>query len=297
MLTVTSAQRLLRATAATLSWQSLDYEGNENNPGTVTVQVIRADGTDVIAAGTATAGTGTSARTIALTASQTATLDRLTVKWTSAGVLLAETHHDIVGGVYITAAQIRDAERSLTSVDVYPTSLLNEARGEVERIFEDVCGVAFVPRFEVERLDGRGYTQLALSWPQLRTVRWCRIWEDDVSYTLLTAAELAAIKPNRMGLALRTDGGYFDTGTQNIEIAYEHGYDVPPADLRKAAIRAIRHQVNKLKSSLDDRATSFTMMEGGTVTLATPGVGIWHTGIPEVDETLKRYSHRLPGMA
>jgi hypothetical protein len=297
MLTTTSAQRFLRATAATLSWQGLDYEGNEANPGTVTVQVLRSDGTELLAAGTATSGTLTAPRTVTLTASQTANLDRLTAKWSSGGVLLAETHHEIVGGVYITAAQLRNAERSLSSVDTYPTSLLNEGRAEVERMFEDICGVAFVPRFEVERLDGHGYGQLALSWPQLRNVRWCRIWDDDVSYTTFTAAEIAAIKPNRMGLAFRTDGGWFDSGTQNVEIAFEHGYDRPPADLYKASIRAIRHQVNKLKSALDDRATSFTMMEGGTVTLATPGVGQWHTGIPEVDETLKRYSHRTPGMA
>jgi hypothetical protein len=297
MLTSISAQRLLRATTATLKWQGFDFEGNESNPGTVTVQVTRSDGTEVLPAGTATAGTGTAARTVALTASQTATLDMLTARWSAGGVELAVTHHEIVGGFYASAGEIRAADASLTNTQIYPTSLLNEGRAEVERMFEDVCGVAFVPRFEVERVDGRGLRQIALSWPQLRRVHWVRVWGDDVSYVEFTPAELAAIKPNRSGIALRSDGGWFDIGVQNVEIAYEHGYDAPPADMRKAAIRAIRHQVNRLKSALDERATSFTMLEGGTVTLATPGVGRWVTGIPEVDETLMRYSHKTPSIA
>jgi hypothetical protein len=297
MLTSVSAQRIVRATAATLKWQGIDYEGNEANPGTVTVEVLRSNGDAIKAAGTATAGTGTQPRTVTLTPAETADLDMLTVKWTASGVLLAETLHEIVGGVYVTANDIRSADSSLTNTQVYPTSLLNEGRAEVERMFEDVCGVGFVPRFEVERLDGRYTTQLVLSWPQLRRVHWCRIWTNDIDYTELSAAELAAIKPSRTGVVFRSDGSLWDRGVQNIEIAYEHGYDLPPPDLRKAAIRAIRHQVNRLKSAIDERATSFTMFEGGTVTLATPGVGRWTTGIPEVDETLMRYSHKTPSIA
>jgi len=297
MLTSISAQRLLRATPATLKWQGFDFEGNESNPGTVTVQVTRSDGSEVLPAGTATAGTNTAARTVALTASQTATLDMLTARWSAGGVELAVTHHEIVGGFYASAGEIRAADASLTNTQIYPTSLLNEGRAEVERMFEDVCGVAFVPRFEVERLDGRNTYDVALSWPQLRRVRWCRVWRNDVDFYELTQAELDAIKANRSGVVIRQDGALFDRGAQNIEIAYEHGYDAPPADMRKAAIRAIRHQVNRLKSALDERATSFTMLEGGTVTLATPGVGRWVTGIPEVDETLMRYSHKTPSIA
>lgn len=297
MLISTASQRILRASSALLSWQGLDADGNEADPGTVTVEVVRSDGDTVKAAGTATIGTGTDPRTVALSASETASLDLLTARWSVSGVEVAETHHEVVGGYYVSVGEVRSAERSLADGSQYPTPLLNACRSEVEHLFESVCAVAFVPRFAVERLDGNGQGFLLLSWPQLREVRWCRVWTSDTTYTELTSGELAAIRADRAGIAVRSDNKTWPCGVRNIEIGYTHGYDTPPADLKKAAIRAIRHQANRLKSAVDERATTFTMLEGGTVSLATPGMGIWHTGIPEVDETLRRYSHRTPSIA
>jgi hypothetical protein len=74
--------RILINAPATLSVTF--YDGGETavDPGTVTVTVVRADGTTVVSAA-ATSGTGTSARTYTL-AAQTR-LDHLTATWTGSG--------------------------------------------------------------------------------------------------------------------------------------------------------------------------------------------------------------------
>jgi hypothetical protein len=290
-----AGQRILRSTPGVLSWQPLDGDGVEASVGTVTVGVTRSDGSVVIAPGTATNGTGSEPRTYVLTPTQTADLDYLTATWSISGVEYAQTLHEVVGGVYVSVGEIRSTEKSLAHVVQYPNADLVAATREIERLFESVTGVAWVPRFEVERIDGSGRRELVLMWPRLRRVRWCKIWSANGNVTDLTPEQVEAIVANRSGIAVRADA--WPVGIRNIEIAYEHGNDSPPADLRKAAVHAIRKQANQFKSAVPDRATTYTMIEGGTVTLATPGVGNWHTGIPEVDEVLKRYVSFTPSIA
>jgi len=70
-------QRILRATAASLSWQPLDGDGEPADPGTVTVGVVSSDGATVVAAGTATSGSASDPRTAALTVAPTLTAQTL----------------------------------------------------------------------------------------------------------------------------------------------------------------------------------------------------------------------------
>lgn len=297
MLTDTSAQRILRATPAVLSFQYRDQDGVEADPGAITVEVVRSNGDEVLPAGTPTTGTGAAPRLVSLSPSQTAELDRFTALWSAGGVLLGETVHEVVGGFYAGVGEVRQSDKSLANTTTFTNADIVAAREEVERLFESVTGMAWVQRFEMERVDGTGTNRLLLSWPRLRKVAWCRVWRSDTAFDLLDEDDLLAIVPNRAGEAIRTDGQVWHRGVRNVEIAYVHGVNECPADLRKAALRAIRHQLNLFRSATPDRATTFTMMEGGTVTLATPGLGPWHTGIPEVDEVLKRYSVRTPSIA
>lgn len=291
-----TVERVVRATAATISFQGVDQYGEPANPGTVTIGVVDSQGNEVVASGTATTGTGTSPRTYALSVSNTANIDQLTATWTVSGVVVGTTKIDVVGGVYVDIATIRATEPALTSATDYPAASVRQARAEVEYMFEDACSRAFVPRFCVERLDGTGTPRLPLSYPSLRQVRWCRIYQSATSYITLSADQLAAIAGSEAGVAVRTDVDVWDVGTKNIEIGYVHGWDMPPPDLRRAAIMAVRHQLNQFKSGIDSRATSFQPIEGGNVILATPGVAQWHTGIPQVDEVLKRYRFHKPSV-
>ena len=90
---------LARSTMSPNSWVELIC------PGTTTVAVTGSDGSTILAAGTATTVVGTT-RTVAIPAQS---VDELTAVWTGA-TATETTTHDVVGGVYFTAAQLRAAQ-------------------------------------------------------------------------------------------------------------------------------------------------------------------------------------------
>lgn len=288
--------RALRSTAGVLSWQPQGPDGEPADPGAVLVSVTSSNGSAVVTSA-ATVGSGSSPRTYTLTAAQTGALDLLTAVWTVGGVTMATTGLEVCGGVYFTSADLRTGEPSTSDPGRDPTASILAARTAVETLFESTCGVAFVPRFAVERI------QIPLTvwptparfmtiWPQLRAVRWIRFWTytPDV-YTDLTSTNISQINVGPEGLI---DLSTVPTGATWLTIGYEHGYDSPPADLKRAALTWARNQLNFQRNALPDRATMMHLPDGGSVTLATPGVGRWHTGIPAVDEVLRRYDHHAP---
>jgi hypothetical protein len=290
-------QRVLRATAATLSWQPQGADGEPADPGTVTVAVTRADGTSVVAAGTAVSGSGTNPRTYTLTVAQTAALDRLTAVWTVSGTTVATTFHDVVGGFYFSVAELRALETSLSSTSDYPLARLLSVRDEVETLFESACGCAFVPRFDTDRVYGWSGSRVLLSRPFIRRVRWVRQhhhYTTSPAYTDYTASELTGVTVDQDTVVVLP---YSTAGFESVEFGFEHGMDSPPADVRRAAMQWARLLANQTKSGVPDRATTMQLPDGGSVTLATPGVGRWHTGVPFVDEVLRRYDHRSPLVA
>lgn len=276
-----TAHRILRATPATLAWQGRDADGEPADPGTVTVTVTRSDGTVVLAAGTATAGTGAERRTVALTRAQTEQLDVLFATWTVDGVDVATTRHDIVGGYYFDVARLKTIEVGATQVTA---EQLVGVRAYVETTIEDVTGKAFVPRFDVVRLQGNRTDEVVLPRWYLRRVRWVRLWSDNSESTVLSEARCAAIPANAEGIM------HLDMSTRGyiVEVGFEHGTDAPPFDVEREAVVFARAQINRPNRGLPDAATSLRTQEGAYVTIATPGTGIWHTGIPSVDDMLKR---------
>ncbi len=284
-----TAPRILRGTAATLTFQGRDSDGEPADPGTVTVGVTNSAGDTVIAAGTATttpAADGTQ-RTVALTAAQTATLDVLYATWTVSGTAIATTRHDIVGGFYMAIDDLRAAEPSTaTAPDLIQ---FRQARTYVETFIEQACGKAFVPRFDVALIPGNRTCHLTLPRWYVRRVRWLRLWASNTESTDFTDTACAAIRASADGVLHldQTTDGY------QVEVGFEHGTDAPPADVAREAIRFARNQVHRPATrALPEAATSLRLDNGSFVTLATPGVGNWHTGITSVDDMLRRYKRR-----
>jgi hypothetical protein len=282
--TFVASQRAVRGTPAVLRWQGVDPDGEPANPGTVTVGVVDSADAVVVPAGTATLGSGSNPRTYTLTVAQTATLDVLTATWTVGGVAVGVTTLEIVGDVYVSAADVRAIEPSLGEVPDYSTAKIHNARAQVEQMFEDSCNRAFVPRFRVDTLRGSGREWLVLRRPDVRGIRWAEYLNYDGTVEPVDVAELEF---DDLGVVVWRDHRWPD-GAQ-VRIGYEFGLSRPPEDLRQAAVQAIRAQLNTFRSGIPDRATSFQPIDGGNVILATPGVGQWVTGIPAVDECLKRY--------
>ena len=141
---MTARQRIVAGTAATLTWQAVDQDGEPADPGTTTVAVAGSAGTVVLAAGTATTVSGT-ARTVSIPAQS---LDQLTVTWTGATATATATV-DVVGGVYFSAAQLRADQTAVIDSARFTTAMIVEARTIAETVFEQRTHTAFLPRFAV----------------------------------------------------------------------------------------------------------------------------------------------------
>lgn len=275
-------QRILAGAPATLTWQPVGGDGEPADPGaTVTVGATRFDGTEVIAPGTATTGTGSAVRSVALAGGVVTDTDLLTVTWT-AGAVTATTSVEVAGGYYFTITDARATDESLANEPKFPTPLLVEMRQVVEEEFETICGVAFVPRFTVEDVrpsDGVA----ALSFAQLREV---------VSITQVTDGTSEAVTDLDLFDGVSGPGlrGPFDR-CGYYRIAYRHGYDRPPADVKNAAIVRLLDRATTFRRGIPDRATSFSVTDGGTYRLDQAGP--LRTGIPDVDATLARWHRRI----
>lgn len=277
------------------------YLGEEPTDSSVTVTYTVTDATgDVVASGNATsAGVGTGQYNVTLAAQSALQAGTVTFTGTIGGTVTVETDgYEIVGGFLFTLAQGRASDASLADETKYPTTDLIAKRLEVEVECETICDRAFVPRYERVVLDGTGTSTILLrssdptrSVSDLRVIRSVSIAPQvDGTFVDLTAPQLAAVTWTSDGSLRRTDGNVFDEGVRNVIIEYEHGLNQPPADLVTAATTRLRSRLNFNKNGIPDRASSFTVSEGGTFRLDMPGA--FKTGLPEVDAVYARYSRR-----
>ena len=280
------AQRILAGSSATLSATMLNQDGVLDTAATaVTVSVVRSDGTVVLAAGTATT-LSVGVASVSLTAAQTAALDVLTATWSRAGTVVATTTVGVVGAFWATVQQIRESDPAIASNPTrYPTPMVVGCRNAAEVLFESALGRAFVPRFHRAVLNGTGTDRQLLPTWDLRRLRSVTI--DGVAWS---APDLAAVPASTPGIAVRSDGGVWERGHQNVVAAWEHGADSPPDDLRNALLIWCRHRMNAASSAIPDRATSYVDgANGASFRIATPGVAGAITGVPECDEAIHRY--------
>lgn len=273
-----------------LSWRPEGADGEPVDPGTVTVGIVRADSSELVADGSATVGSGSGERTYTLTVAETQYLDVLTASWSVDGVVVDQTEHEIVGGFYFTSADLREGEPSLSDPARDATDKLLAARTAVEAFLEGVCGCAFVPR--LTRLAGFVEGDTVVLPPFPRAVRWARYRSGSgITYTPLTDDELATMGINDTGVITVPfpDNAY--------EIGVEHGATRPPADIRRAAMALARIEANRPRSGVSDRAVSMTTPDGGVMNFGRVGTKWRPTGIEWIDEILLRpdYNFRLAG--
>jgi hypothetical protein len=292
-------QQALRGTPVTMSWQALDSDGAATSPvGAVTVSVARADGTSVLPAGTATVGSGAAPRTVALSAAQTAALDWLTATWTDNGLVVATTTLEVVGGYFVSIAEIRAFNNGeLSDVGKYPTSMLVARRREVEAEWEEIADVAFVPRYRRDFVQRSVWCGFLLPRAFPRAIRSVRVldYNNSLVGTPFTVDQLSGLVMQPSGVVVATGGGLFPAGRENIIVEWEHGYDRLPPDLKADALRFLRYRLNKPSSGVPDRAERYQATDGITVGIASPSFA--KLGFPEIDAKLSRYSMRTPVLA
>lgn len=290
-----STTRCVAGAPLTVTYTPVDAEGEPSgvDPGVVTVNVARSDGTAVVT-GAATTGAGATPRTYTLTATVTEALDQLTVTWLVGATVVHRTVVDVVGGVYCTVGQIRDGERPLSDVAKYPADRLKQARLVVESMVERACGhvVSFVPKFAITQDAHLAGADLLLPHAHVRSVRWVSYVDGVGAVVPVDISAGVGVYPDGV---IRLRSSHWPR--ERTLVGYEHGLTAPDPELQGVVIQAIRRQVNK--SGIDSRVMSHTTPEGETQRFPTPGLGPWVTGIPEVDEVLKTYRERYvsPGLA
>lgn len=294
--------RIPRNASGALSHTFYVDETATDSTVTVTYAVADANGTAVASGNATSAGVGTGRHTFTLAAQST--LQRGTITWvgTIGGTVTTEVdYYEIVGAHFFTLKEGRDSDASLAEAAKYPTADIRAKRLEVEVECETICDRTFVPRYERVVLDGSGTSTLLLrmtdptrSVADLRTIRAVTMAPAvDETFVAFTAGQLAALAWTADGSVRRTDGAVFTEGLRNVVVEFEYGLDRPPGDLVPAALTRLRSRLNFNKNGIPDRASSFTMAEGGTFRLDMPGA--FKTGLPEVDAIYSRYSRRSTG--
>jgi hypothetical protein len=276
-------ERVQQNTPLTLSQQW--YEGGAAvDPGTVTIGIVRADGTELVAPATATSGAGTAARAYNLTTAHTALLDRLTVTWTSTLKGTLTSYVEVVGGFLFGLSEL--SGKLTDSTSSYTAAQLADARTYAETEIEREINLALVPRFDTHRGTAQGWFFHVPRYA-LRTVRWVNTYASGVA-TAYGASELLALE---IGEGLIYGGGW-PTGYRAVEVGYEHGLDSPPPGAKEAALVLAEQHI--VQGPVDDRATQ-RASEFGPINLATPGMFGSRFGIPVVDAFCQSY--RIPAVA
>lgn len=264
-----------------------DADGNS-----VTVTVEEADGTDIVTAQAATRdGVGLYSYIIPAQAD----LNELTATWTGnlgGNAFTLTTQHSIVGAHLFTEAEARAMYDSDLNATDYSDDDIAEARERITDEFEHIMEVAPVLRFRRETYAGDGTRSLWVKRPQVSTVLTAT-----VGSTSLTPSTDITIKDH--GELFRTSGVWSSatiSNPLNITVEYEHGYDPPPPDLKRAALILARFQLVKDVQGVGvpEQASSWTDETGNYVSFAASVASGRFYGIPAVDNALRRYSLRTP---
>lgn len=219
--------------------------------------------------------------TLDLTAVQLATLDTLTVEWTTDTGDDYQEVVEVAGGHHFGLGLARGIEPFKSYAADYPDEDIIRERAAAEWDLENECGQAFVPRYARARFDGHGLTDLILPFPTLRRVRAVTI-----DGTALTADELDALTTYREdGVVYRSAG--WPAGRQNVEVVFEHGMDTAPGRVPQATLALVRHYI--VDSPVDDRAQQVTNEDGVTLSLTVAGRYRNVYAVPEANAVVAQY--------
>jgi hypothetical protein len=281
-------QRILAGVPATLVGQFTDQHGQPAAAPAATVAVTRADGSVLLAAGTATvavADGSSGARTVLLTVAQTAQLDYLTAVWTDPTAGTTTTTVAVVGGYMFDFAELKRLD-GMTNMSLASLAL---ARQSVEELVEERTGWCWAPRLVVETVDVRQFVSGDVGYvhAEHRPVRALKaITVDGVVQTLSDWAL------DREGFLRRTSTGaaaeFYTAST--VTMIYEVGEDRPPVSLARALIDAARTAELDSKSGVSSRALSTTNEFGNINYARATAVNLF--GNPHVDAILSFWDRR-----
>jgi hypothetical protein len=189
---------------------------------------------------------------------------------------------EIVGAHFFTIKDARNADKQLSDVTRFPASKIRQYRDAVADEFERISGRSFVPRVRRVQLTTTGHDAAWLGVLDARALRAVT-----VNGTAGVVADYALDENGVLtGLSALSEGS-------TVVAEVEYGFTVPPGDIRDNAITRLRSLIAAEKTGVPDRATQYEPTDGGVFRLATPGMGGFETGIPDVDACLSRYTNDI----
>jgi len=280
---------ILRDSAETLSITVYSGETATDADGSVTVGIVDAAGTTVVAAGTSTTRTGLGEYAYSLAGQSN--LKELTATWsgTWGAAMSFTTTSEVVGNFYATPAEVRAMDSIENEATVFPAADVVDAIEYATVIIDDYCGASFVQRYSRDVLNGTNSAviRLAQMFPET-------LLSASVDGTALSASELSDTALFEDGTIQRKDGAwsYANPGNKCI-IEYEHGSGVTaPNDIRWCAKTLARFHLLEQVSKIPSQATAINS-DLGQIVFAQPGMNR-PSPLPAVNTVLNRHRHRAP---
>ena len=234
--------------SATIALQLYEGEARVDSSTAVTVEVTRADGTDVLPAGTATTKPDDTIGLyqVSLTPAHLAEVDILTATWSITLDDVAQTRQtitEIIGANYFELTELR-ALPGLSDNSRYPTAKLAEKRTEAQAEIERELGVALVERFG-------SVTRTTDGCRRLRPRRFLRrLLSGSMGGVAFTSDQIEAIAVDEDG-SLEWSTGWFNG---DVVLRFVHAYSTtPPPELRDIALQLARMRLLGWRSSLPDQ--------------------------------------------
>ncbi len=203
----------------------------------------------------------------------TATLDYLTIQWTAADGSILTTYAEIVGSYHFSVAYART--RSPLQDSSFSNQNVMDYRTLAEMALEDVCGVAFVPRFSHDVASIVGFGLLQLPRRRIRKVRQIYTQTEQGPVALTT---LAGLRIEQGGVIFMPS--FWNWWSTPITVAYEHGYDFVPPRVARGSLEIARRWL--IESPWDERTTGFRTRDGGEMTILTAS----HAAIFDIPEAV-----------
>lgn len=287
-------ERVLRNTAATVSVTFYNGTTPVDADANVTIVAKKADGSTLIST---TATNEVDPGVYSVVIPPQANLNVITLQWTGSFTgtpVTIESIVEIVGGFYFSIAELKAMDANFSNTTKYPTSTLIDARMAVEAEFEDITGRAFVPRYYRELGISTDDDSQMLWLEKPEPIRFISFDIDGVSQMAwVNAGYLTRDKYSPRGIRVSSDAlGVFsyDPLYYPTNAEYEYGMTQVPIPIKQKALKRAKQYLLGQRSTIDERATTMTLPDIGTINLATPGQRGSETGVPDIDVVLQRYT-------
>lgn len=284
-----NVDRLLRGTPSTVTMTFYNGSAAVNLDSPPTVTVYKADGT-ILTTGPAT---GPSSNVYSYTIPAQTNLNSFSMTW--AGLLSSQpisstSYAEVVGGYLFTIAELRNYDSSISStsgVTRFPDAKLASERISVEEEFQDITGRSFTPRFMREDYADVGDGYIILRKPEAFSIT--KLTVDGVDRLSWVASRYVSYDTGDPFLLNLSYDALAILYSSRVTIEYEYGMQRVPQKIHDVGLKRAKSNLLGYNSAVDERATTLSVPEFGTMTLATPGRGGSETGIPDVDAVLKRF--------